>query len=224
MNNSFFDNKNSFKIIDNVTLYSNEKIDKNVIKKLRFEMLKVMEFFKLKELNKKVNIRIWDNSADFREECEKLSGYELPFWAVGMARNEKDEEYSYIDKLSLEEQKKIDYHKNATLDDFIKSIVHEFVHVCHTQFCNYDYPEEPWVSEGIATYLSNQYPDSDYTVSIDKVFGYDEVPYQNYRCLYNQIFQSYSYDDILKLLNSDLDIINDIKNCMMNAKKENNTK
>ena len=212
--------KNSVKIIDNVTLYCNDNIDESIIKQLRFEMLKVMDFFKLKEINKKVNIRIWDNITDFREECEKLSGYELPFWAVGMARNEKDEEYSYIDKLSLVEQKKIDYHKDATLDDFIKSIVHEFVHVCHTQFCDYNYPEEPWVSEGIATYLANQYPNSEYTVSINEVFGYDEVPYQNYRCLYNYIFENYSYDDIMKLLNSDLKIIDDIRdNVMSNEKK-----
>lgn len=220
MNSKTIDYNNSYKIIDNVILYSNEEVDKNIIKRLRFEMLKVMEFFKLSEINKKVDIRIWDNITDFRKECEKLSGYELPFWAVGMARNEKDEEYSYIDKLSLEEQKKIDYHKNASLDDFIKSIVHEFVHVCHTQFCDYDYPEEPWVSEGIATYLANQYPNSEYTVSINEVFGYDEVPYQNYRCLYNYIFENYSYDDIMKLLNSDLKIIDDIRdNVMSNEKK-----
>ena len=220
MNSKTIDYNNSYKIIDNVILYSNEEVDKNIIKRLKFEMLKVMDFFKLSEINKKVDIRIWDNITDFRKECEKLSGYELPFWAVGMARNEKDEEYNYIDKLSLEEQKKIDYHKNATLDDFIKSIVHEFVHVCHTQFCDYDYPEEPWVSEGIATYLANQYPNSEYTVSINEVFGYDEVPYQNYRCLYNYIFENYSYDDIMNLLNSDLKIIDDIRdNVMSNEKK-----
>ena len=50
---------NSFKIIDNVTLYCNDNIDESIIKQLRLEMLKVMGFFKLKELNKKVNIRIW---------------------------------------------------------------------------------------------------------------------------------------------------------------------
>ena len=50
---------NSFKIIDNVTLYCNDNIDESIIKQLRLEMLKVMDFFKLKELNKKVNIRIW---------------------------------------------------------------------------------------------------------------------------------------------------------------------
>ena len=44
---------NSFKIIDNVTLYCNDNIDESIIKQLRLEMLKVMEFFKLKELKKK---------------------------------------------------------------------------------------------------------------------------------------------------------------------------
>lgn len=53
-NNRKLSYKNLFKIIDNVTLYCNEDIDKTIIKQLRDEMLKVMDFFKLKELNKKV--------------------------------------------------------------------------------------------------------------------------------------------------------------------------
>ena len=36
---------NSFKIIDNVTLYCNDEIDEGIIKQLRLEMLKVMDFF-----------------------------------------------------------------------------------------------------------------------------------------------------------------------------------
>ena len=73
---------------------------------------------------------------------------------------------------------------------------------------------------GIATYLANQYPNSEYTVSIDDVFGYDEVPYQNYRCLYNYIFENYSYDDIMKLLNSDLEMIKSIKANVINEEKK----
>ena len=58
------------------------------------------------------------------------------------------------------------------------------------------------------------------TVSVNDVFGYDEVPYQNYRCIYNYIFENYSYEDIMKLLNSDLEMINDIRANVMSEEKK----
>ena len=190
------------KIMDNIYLYTNNVINSKVIDDIKLKMMKeVMNFFKIDNMKKKVMIRIWDDKNEFKDAVCKLNGYDdLPFWAVGSARNEKNEDICYIDKLSLNETRKIDYHKDTTLTDFINSIVHEFVHICHTIFCNYKYPDKYWITEGIATYLSGQYPACSCNVSKEELFGDKEVPYENYRFLYNYIFENYSYEDILELL------------------------
>lgn len=189
------------KIMDNIFLYTNNDIDLRISNTLSSKMMKVMIFFKIDNMKKKVMIRIWDDKNEFKDAVCKLNGYDdLPFWAVGSARNEKNEDICYIDKLSLNETRKIDYHKDTTLTDFINSIVHEFVHICHTIFCNYKYPDKYWITEGIATYLADQYPNCTCNVSKEELFGDKEVPYENYRFLYNYIFENYSYEDILELL------------------------
>ena len=47
-------------------------------------------------MKKKVMIRIWDDKNEFKDAVCKLNGYDdLPFWAVGSARNEKNEDMLY---------------------------------------------------------------------------------------------------------------------------------
>ena len=189
------------KIMDNIFIYTINDIDSKLINDIKLKMMKVMNFFKISNMSKKFIIRIWNDKNEFKDAVCKLNGYDdLPFWTVRSVRNEKNEDICYIDKLSLSETRKINYHKNTTLTNFINSIVHEFVHICHTLFCNYNYPDKYWVIEGIVTYLSDQYPDCTCNVSKEELFGDKEVPYENYRFLYNYIFENYSYEDILELL------------------------
>lgn len=207
------------KIVENVILYTNDDIDTKIIDIIRFKMLNVMKFFQIDNMSKKVIIRIWNDREEFKNVVCKLEGYDdLPLWAVGNARNEKNEDICYIDKLSLAETKKIEYHKDATLTDFINSIVHEFVHICHTIFCSYNYPDKIWITEGIATYLSDQYPNCDLNVSKEELFGKKVVTYENYRFLYNYIFENYSYEEILSLLKSDETVISKIYDEFSNSK------
>ena len=84
------------KIIDNIYLYTNNVIDSKVIDDIKLKMMKVMNFFKIDNMKKKVMIRIWDDKNEFKDAVCKLNGYDdLPFWAVGSARNEKNEDMLY---------------------------------------------------------------------------------------------------------------------------------
>ena len=186
---------------------------------IKNQILSIMNFFDIKEINKPTYIKIFNDRNQFKKEIFSISKLdELPDWSVGMAINERKYDKNYILELSLEEQKKIKYHKDKTMDDFIKTIVHEFVHICHTEYTNYNYPEDTWISEGIATYLSNQYSDANYTKEFEEIFSENVVPYENYRKVFNYIFENYSKEDILKLLNNDNYIKEKIINSLLNRK------
>ena len=205
-------------------LIKNVYIDENYFSKEQLDYIKkqflyVMNFFNIKEINKPTYIKIFNNRENFKRMVfSSTKTKKLPKWSIGISINEKEYDKNYILELSLEEQKKIEYHKDKTIDDFIKTIIHEFVHVCHTQYTNYNYPEDTWVSEGIATYLSNQYSDVSYTDELEEIFSENVVPYQNYRNVFNYVFENYSKEDILKLLNNDNYIKEIIINSLLNRK------
>ena len=208
-----------------IEIIKNVKIDdqyfiKEQLYYIKTQMIYVMNFFDIKEISKPTFIEIFNNKDEFRKKAFSLSKTkELPDWAVGISINGKNYDANYILELSLVEQKKIDYHKDKTIEDFMKTIIHEFVHLCHTQYTNYIYPEDVWISEGIATYLSNQYEDATYNKKLKNIFGEDIVPYKNYRVIFNYIFDNYSKEDIMKLLNNNQEIKKEIINSIYENRK-----
>ena len=130
----------------------------------------------------------------------------------------KEYDTNYILELSLEEQRKIQYHKNKTLEEFIKTIIHEFVHTCHSQHKN-NTELDTWINEGIATYLSNQCENEKYTNKYEDIFSENVVPYQNYRKVFEYVFENYSKEDILKLLANDKNIKEEIISSITENKK-----
>ena len=163
----------------------------------------IMNFFCITKMDKMVIIKLWDNSELFRDELKKITGQDVPFWATGSSKNDKNDKYSRIDYLSLNEVKEIEYHKNETIDDLKKGILHEFVHICHSQSCNYDYPKEYFLNEGVATYLAHQYDNCILSVPIETVLDDTEyVEYENYRYVFNILLQVYNHQEILEILNN----------------------
>ena len=204
-------------------LIKNVYIDENYFKEEQLDYIKkqfisIMNFFNIKKLNKPTIIKIFDNIEKFRSEALKLSKFDsLPHWAIGMSVNMKEYDVNYILELSFEEQKKIDYHKDKTLEEFIKTIIHKFVHTCHSQYKN-NVELDAWINEGIATYLSNQCENLEYSREFEEIFSEDVVPYQNYRNVFNYVFENYSKEDILKLLNNENYIKEKIINSLLNRK------
>ena len=174
-----------------------------VVKYLRENYKKVMDFFNITNLDKPLEIKIWDNKSEFKEEVSKITGYELPDWSIGTGENGKDDEYSRVDFLSLPEIRSIDYHKEKTSEDLRKGILHEFVHVCHEQASNYNTPKETYKTEGVATYLADQYENAELNVPFeDLIKDEDYVEYQNYRAFFDTLVNSFSHEDVLKFINT----------------------
>ena len=58
--------------------------------------------------------------------------------------------------LAFDEYKKTQQHKNDSLEDFQKIVIHEFVHICHNQLITNRYGYSFIMGEGLATYLADQ--------------------------------------------------------------------
>lgn len=180
-----------------------------IIDYIKIKYPKILNFFDLENLDKKVYIKLWDNSGNFRDKLKELTGFDMPIWTTGMAKNDIDDVYSRVDYLSLCEVKKIDYHKDDDINDLKKGIVHELVHICHTEFCNYNYPDNNFITEGVATYLADQYESTKQTEPISKIISDEVVPYNNYRFLFDRIIQVCNQKEIKELLKGDYDKIQD---------------
>lgn len=174
-----------------------------VINYFKENYVKIMQFFNINQLDKKMIIKLWDDANLFRKKLSDITGYEYPLWATGSSKNDQEDPYSRIDYLSLCEIKKIEYHKDYMIGDLKKGIMHEFTHTCHTQFCNYNFPEETYLTEGVATFLANQYENAKLTEPLEKVFSEEEyVEYQNYRYIFNLLVERYSHEDLLLILSN----------------------
>lgn len=193
-------------INDDIEIFYNECDQKyigEIISYFELYYKDVMNYFNISKMDKKVIIKLWDNSDIFREELNRITGNDMPFWVTGSSKNNRNDEYSRIDYISLKEIKKIDYHKNETIDDLKKGVLHEFVHTCHSQSCNYNYPNEYFLTEGVATYLAHQYDNCELNVPIKTILDdVDYVEYENYRFLFNKLVELYSHDDLLDILNN----------------------
>lgn len=164
---------------------------------------KIMDSFNLKDLDKELVIKLWDDNQSFLRnmgQLLELKTEDIPSWTVGFSINEKTDNISQIHYLSLKEIRKIAYHKENTIVDLKKGVVHEFVHICHSQFCHYNYPKQLWITEGIATYLSNQYPNAKPNTTIKEILSDEYSEYQNYRYIFDIIFSIFSKTEIQKIL------------------------
>ena len=196
----------SFFINDEIKILYNECDKDYIMDIINFFVLNykdVMSFFNINQLDKSVVVKLWNDSDKFKIELENILESKMPSWVTGNSINDKDSEHSRIDYLSLKEIQNIDYHKNETIGDLKRGILHEFVHICHSQSCNYNYPKEYFLTEGVATYLAHQYNNCSLDVSIKTIL--DDtcyVEYKNYRYLFNILLEIYSHDDILSILNN----------------------
>lgn len=105
----------------------NEEINE-VIESLNNNYEKILRFFIITKIHKKVRISTWYSLEDFRAYFHKL-GYKLSLFTVGISSTASNE--SRIDYVILNERKKGKNHENDTIENLKKMMVHEFVHACH---------------------------------------------------------------------------------------------
>lgn len=164
---------------------------------------KIMDFFNLKALDKKVQIKIWNNMEEYekyiKSETKRIFhvSIEIEKWETGRAITTKEE--SQIHFLSYKERLKRERHSNDTLDSIIKVMIHEFAHTCHAQYKQYE-TTLIWINEALATVLADQY--SNQTLVLDCTLEQllnENINYINYYTLGKYLFENYKKDNILKL-------------------------
>lgn len=179
-----------------------ENIDE-IIETLKNNYHRILSFFKIEQLDKPLYITLYNDHLKFQKELKQITKNDIPFWVTGSSKNNKNDDYSRIDYLSLNEIKNIEIHKDETIEELKKGLLHEFVHICHSQSCEYNYPKELFLVEGVATYLSNDYQNPILSEPIEKVLdNKNYVEYENYRYVFDRLIEMFNHDELLNILNN----------------------
>lgn len=177
-------------------------IDDLIQQFLAFES-KIMDFFNLNALDRKVQIKIWNDVKEYekyiKSEIKRILdiSIEIQEWEAGRTIATKNE--SQIHFLSYKERLKRKGHSEDTLDSIMKVIIHEFVHICHSQYKQYQ-STLTWFNEALATVLAGQYRDKKLMLdcTLEELLN-RKVNYIRYYTLGKYMFETYKKDDILKL-------------------------
>ena len=153
-----------------------------------------MDFFDINKLDHIVTIKIWNNLEKYRDYFSKMNKI-IPDWEVARATINKNE--YCIDLMSLKERIKCKGHENDNLENLLKVIIHEFVHMCHITFNDYN-ATMIWFGEGLATNLSNQFKKMEINCPLDDVIQ-GKAKYINYYSMVKYLLDSFGKDYILML-------------------------
>lgn len=141
-------------ISKNITLNFNQKdveLAKEVITFALKKFPEIENYFEIKTFP--VAINIWDDFDKFAKKmCE--GGAKIGEHSSVVANASKDEDV--IDVLTFEIYKTRPKHEKSTFEDFKKTILHEYVHLCHQKILLDKTKMPAFMMEGIATYLSKQ--------------------------------------------------------------------
>ena len=122
--------------------------NQKIMLELKKEKDRILDFF---EIEVKDNIYIKElNFNEFKREFETYLDTQLNDYVTGFIEDDKN----LIICLKYEDWDKT-IHKDELYEEYIKVVIHEFVHMIHSKYCNKFYPSDE-IYEGVAYYLANQ--------------------------------------------------------------------
>ena len=178
----------------------------------------ILDFFKLKKLPQKFNIIIM-NYDDFKDVQIKAHGKVIDY-----VRGITNGSTNTIMILTIEDQLKYTTHKNATLDDTLKMILHEVVHACHSVVAKFYY-QTAWFQEGLATNLANQnyylmdLSECDFELLKNDFMNYGKNNYAFAYTIVNFILNNYDKEIVYKLI-TDSNYLKDNDNRLFEEAKQ----
>ena len=158
----------------------------------------IFKFFGIEKLSKKLIISLYDSIDKYAE----YRNYNLSLASVGNM-DVLDDNY-YLNILSYKECIKRKGHEKNNLDYLFKTILHEFVHICHEEIGTYS-DSFIWLKEGVAIVLSKQYDGLDYKIdncTIDDLLNNKRTWYINYYSLVKYAFDKYGSNYVKELIRS----------------------
>lgn len=159
----------------------------------------IFDFFGLNNLQEKCTIKIMEYES-FREYLKKCYGRVYDY-----IRGTTDGRTKTIRILSVDDQRKYTTHKNSTIEETFKMLLHEIVHICHDAI-NDDYNQTIWFREGIATNLSGQkynvvdLTNCDFEVLKNDFLNFGSGNYNAAYTIVNYILKNYEREKLLKLV------------------------
>lgn len=160
-------------IAKNFIVYCDEKKKEEaeqLLQILSHDAERILDFFYLSQTEEKLDIIIYSNIDEYIKHVNQC-GQQFYDWMIADTFDGK------INILSIDICKKTNSHKNISLEDYSKLIIHEFVHICQ-QAVNPDCRECIWFWEALATNLSGQKIESPKTLCTkdDLIYHYTELP------------------------------------------------
>ena len=166
----------------------------------------IFDYFEVKIPEDKIKIKIIPTKKEFDDIYLRKWGHSAENWAIGFYDNIKNG----ITYLSINDYKntshKFEPHEyNLAIIHYRKTIVHEFVHYVNDLFklkhnCGYT---EKYLSEGIATYLSNQKDNMDFkfNFSLEEIYN-NKGCYNAWYMLTKTLIENYNKEFVFNLIKS----------------------
>ncbi len=111
----------------------------------------IMKWFELESLPKKTLIKIYDDREEYKKHLIPWLEKNGECWKDWMKADTCD---GNINMLNIEKCREVKEHSNISMDKFLKTPIHEFVHICHNSIIKEDCID--WFMEGLATQLAKQ--------------------------------------------------------------------
>ena len=179
-----------------------EAFAEEILNSLEPEQKRVMDFFGIEKLSKKVEIIFYNNLQDFIDLRTENGKYPERYngWNVATVKN------GNIHILNFDLYHNAPQHEDTTLEDYKKVLVHEFVHACHEEILLNKNIMPALLMEGIATQLSRQtkydlnreiecdpqdLAKNFYNIKLSYVYAYEIMGY---------LMATKSHEDLLKIL------------------------
>ena len=137
----------------------------------------IFSFFRINKLSKKCHIQILNYDLFKKYIINKYGDIK------DYIRADTDYNSYTINILDIDDQIKYTTHKEVSVKELLRIILHEMIHICHDEI-NHDYSETIWFYEGIATNLSKQ----DY-----KLINLDECDFDKLKIDFGSVKNNYKY-------------------------------
>ena len=155
--------------------------------------LEIMKYFNIDKIDEKFNIKLIATKKEFSKIIRELIHFEDDEYGIGFVKDKVMYCLSYLDYKST-------YYKNDNYDDFIKTIIHEFVHTCHMTAVKG--MSIKCINEGLACYLSHQDENEELKLdcSIEDILENKLIDYKNYYVIMKYIIDNYDKEYVDKMI------------------------
>ncbi len=177
----------------------------------------IIAYFNIDKINERFSLKLISTKKEFSQTIKELTHFEDDEYGTGFVKDKKMYCLSYLDYKST-------YYKDETYDDFVKTIIHEFVHTCHMFVVKG--MSIRCINEGLACYLSKQYENKEIELdcSIEDILENKYIDYKNYYIILKYIVENYDDNYVHEMIYNKEFAKKEIANVFQNLNFEKNVK